>query len=87
MKNLKLIVAFVFAVVAGCREPYNPPPVQTITNYLVVEGLINANDSSKITLSRTRPLTDANGVSPELLAVVTLEGESGSSLKFVETGN
>ena len=71
----------------ACREPYNPPPVQTVTNYLVVEGLVNANDSSHIILSRTRPLTDANGVSPETHAVVTLEGEAGSNFNFVETGN
>ena len=85
MKYIKIIIVLVF--VAGCREPYNPPAVQTVTNYLVVESFINANDSSRIVLSRTKPLTDAAGVSPELKAVVTLEGESGGNFQFVETGN
>jgi len=81
------MVGFLALVLSQCRQPYTPPQIQNVSNYLVVEGFVNANDSSTIILSRTRPLTDTVTVKPEIHAVVSVESESGSSFKFTEMSN
>lgn len=53
---------------AGCKEPFNPPPIVSKNHFLVVEGRINDGLPTTITLSRTRNVTDTGGI-------YTLNGE------------
>ncbi|HVV53792.1 MAG TPA: DUF4249 domain-containing protein [Mucilaginibacter sp.] len=72
----------------GCRKPYAPPIVTANNSYLVVDGVINTGqDSTVIRLSRTVPLSSAQGSKPELGATVTVLSDGGSSFSLTETGN
>lgn len=66
-------------LLAGCKERFAPPAIATATDYLVVEGLINAGQGpTNITLSRTAKLVDSVYFKPEQNAVVTVEGSDNS---------
>jgi len=55
--------------VQGCVEKFEPPVTTANQNYLVVDGFINnGNDSTIITLSRTRNVGDTVSAIPELNA-------------------
>ncbi len=73
--------------VIACKTPYTPAPTTTISNYLVVEGLINISDSTYINLSRTVNISAKTTVKPELKAVVTIESNNGASYPLKELGN
>jgi len=77
----------VLLVVSACREPFIPPDIKSNTNYLVVDGFLNAGDSTTITLSRTRNLGDSVPASPELNAQVSVLGEFGESFLLNGDGN
>src|SRR5690242_13984905 len=71
-----------------CRQAYAPPAVVTKNSFLVVEGIISANDSTRITLSRTRNLSDSIITSfPELHARVFVDEENGGSYSFTDHDN
>jgi len=70
-----------------CKTPYTPTPISTVTNYLVVEGLINITDSTYINLSRTVNLSAKTTAKPELKATVTVESNAGGSYPLKELGN
>ena len=74
-------------ITIGCTKPYAPKVTTAPTNYLVVEGIINtgANDSTVIILSRTTPITSAQGIVPERNAVVTIQDNTGASYSLPET--
>ncbi|MGZ3754184.1 MAG: DUF4249 domain-containing protein [Mucilaginibacter sp.] len=82
-------VLFVFAIIlaAACKTPYTPAPITAVTNYLVVEGLINISDSTFIKLSRTVSISSASAIKPELKAIITIESNTGVSYPLVEVGN
>ncbi|HEY5369358.1 MAG TPA: hypothetical protein VIJ75_10225, partial [Hanamia sp.] len=42
---------------ANCKTPYNPPVQNAKQQFLVVEGFLNGNGSTIITLSRTRNIS------------------------------
>jgi hypothetical protein len=74
----------------SCRKPYQPAVVSASYNYLVVDGVINANAGgiTSIMLSRTRNLNDsAVAPKPELLAVVKIETEGGPVYTLSSSGN
>lgn len=80
---LLLLLAF-----ASCRENYLPPTIKENYSYLVVDGIINAGgDSSFITLSRTRKLSDTATSSPEQFASVSVESKTGVNYAFKHLGN
>jgi len=82
-----LLLVSVF-LTAGCKKPYAPPAVSSNSNYLVVEGVINAgSDSTVIKLSRTVKLLDKVNHAPELAARVTVEGDQGAVYQLAETGD
>ena len=95
MKNLKtsdsfyplsVMVAALF--IFGCKEPYIPPAIKSTPNYLVVDGtLLSGADSSVITLSRTRSLSDSINSSPEWGAQISVLGASGEVYSMFEEGN
>ena len=74
-------------IVIACKQSYTPPAITANANYLVVEGLININDSTFINLSRTVRVMSASTVKPELKATVTIESNTGNSYPLKEVGN
>jgi hypothetical protein len=61
MRNLKsILVLSIFIITSlNCKEVYNPPSVKNNPSPLLADGIIfSGNDSSKITLSRTKSLSD-----------------------------
>ncbi|HLL44465.1 MAG TPA: DUF4249 domain-containing protein [Segetibacter sp.] len=69
---------------AGCREPFDPNIRPEQTNFLVVEGFINAQGSTNITLSRTTQLNDSAAIQLEQGAALTIMGEDNSKIPLVE---
>jgi len=87
-KGFKYILYILTAIsVSACKTPYTPAPTTTVTNYLVVEGLINISDSTYINLSRTVAVSAATTVKPELKATVSIENNQGGSYPLKELGN
>ena len=74
-------------VITGCKTPYTPAPTTAVTNYLVVEGLINISDSTYIKLSRTVNISSSATTKPELKATVTIESNAGNSYALTELGS
>ncbi|WP_184547733.1 DUF4249 domain-containing protein [Mucilaginibacter sp. FT3.2] len=73
-------ICLLLLAIAACRKAYTPPAIALAGSYLVVEGVINSGgDSTILKLSRTLKLNDTTSLKPETGAVVTLEGEDGTS--------
>ena len=93
MKNRIKYILYIMAnsIATGslttCKTPYTPAPITAVNNYLVVEGLININDSTYINLSRTVGVMSASTVKPELKATITIVSNTGSSYPLKEVGN
>lgn len=85
-KSVYILLSMVVILWYSCRKPYNPKPITTTINYLVVEGAINTTDSTIIKLSRTVPLSSKAGSTPELGASVTILSSAGSNYSLFETG-
>src|SRR3569833_111929 len=82
-----IYISLIVIVALGCRQNYNPKPIATATNYLVVEGLINTGtDSTIIKLSRTVPLNSKTATIPEPGATVTITSNTGAAFPCIETG-
>ncbi len=89
MKKGSAFILYLIAVISitGCKVPYNPPATTAVSNYLVVEGLINITDSTYIKLSRTVNISSAAALKPELKATLTIESNTGNSYALTELGN
>src|ERR1700733_10840832 len=86
--QILLITAAVTIFGLNCREVYTPPAIKNNPFLLVVDGIvISGNDSSIITLSRTRNLSDTVPSTKELNAKVSVLGVSGIEYPFIEEGN
>ena len=73
MKRKSYLLILIISAI-GCRKPYNPPVITGVTNYLVVEGVINTGpDSTIIKLSRTVNISAGTTINPETGAVITVE--------------
>ena len=80
------ISAIFFLVVAlSCKKPFTPVIVTTNNSYLVVEGIINSNDSTYIKLSRTVTLTSPSSKNPESGAKVMIESDKNDQFVLTET--
>jgi hypothetical protein len=79
MKIMRLtkFAFFIVIIMAGCREPYNPPELKQSPNYLVVDGFLNNGGTTTITLSRTKGLNDSLPNMPESGAQVSVSGTAG----------
>jgi len=86
-KTIFLII--ILAAFARCKQPYEPPAIREKTNFLVVDGIINSGqDSTIITLSRTKSVTDSSfTILPEVNANVAIEEENGTSFPLSSLGN
>jgi hypothetical protein len=90
MRNLKniLICSFLTITSLNCKEVYSPPSVKYNPFILVADGIIfSGNDSSIITLSRTKSLSDTASQVKELNARVSVEGKTGVEFPLTELGN
>ena len=90
MRNQKYILVFFILIITSlnCKEVYNPPSVKNNPFFLVVDGIIvSGDDSTNITLSRTKSLTDSAPTVKELGAKVFVLGESGVAYPFTDLGN
>src|ERR1700688_1615102 len=87
----RLIYMLLITVALGgldCKEVYTPPAIKNNPFLLVVDGIvISGNDSSIITLSRTRNLADTVPSVRELNAKVSVFGLTGVEYPFTEEGN
>ena len=73
--------------VLKCKEVYNPPSTKNNPDFLVVDGVVIAgNDSTIITLSRTKSLTDSAPTAKELEARVSVIDVSGVEYALTEQG-
>ncbi len=86
---LYYIVILTLLVPFACRKPYEPAVIKANNNYLVIDGVINANANgvTTINLSRTKNLSDSLPPNPELGASVTIEAEGGGSFGLISQGN
>ena len=91
MRNPKhIFILFILTNLCGwhCKEVYKPAATQKNPFILVVDGIIlSGNDSSVITLSRTRSLTDQTPSVRETGAKVSVVGATGVEYALAEQGN
>jgi len=91
MKRLINILLITITVIPGgldCKEVYTPPAIKNNPFLLVVDGIvISGNDSTIITLSRTRNISDTVPSVKELNAKVSVLSVSGVEYPFTEAGN
>jgi hypothetical protein len=86
---MKKLICFLFLIIAigGCKEKYVSPVISPTTGYLVVEGTINAgNTTTEIILKRTVTL-DNPVIVFESGAIVSVLGEDNSIYPLNENGS
>jgi len=72
---------------AGCRMPYEPPPIAAAGSYLVVQGVIEPGpDSTVIQLSHTVSLSGNSTVNPVTGATVSVVSDQNNIYPLSETG-
>jgi hypothetical protein len=85
--SIFLVPVIIALLMGNCKKSYNPPVILAANNYLVVDGFINlnANESTVITLSRSKNLVDTVVSITELNAKVNIEDNSGASYNLADT--
>ncbi|MEO6149895.1 MAG: DUF4249 domain-containing protein [Mucilaginibacter sp.] len=86
-KHIRLtVIGFICLAFAGCKQAFEPSLNSKITNYLVVDGIINCgNDSTTINLTRTVLLSQKQAVKVETGASLSVENDKGVFYKLTET--
>jgi len=84
MGKLRISLLF-FLLAVACKKPYTPGVINSPKSYLVVEGVINTNDTTTIKLSRTVNLSAGTTINP-VEAAVTVESDAGESYPLTSTG-
>lgn len=69
----------------SCKKPYAPDVIAAPNSYLVVEGIINTADSTKIKLSRTINLSAKDTGNAVVGATVKIESSGGNTWQLSET--
>src|SRR6201996_9813357 len=82
MKTWKLYL-LIFALAVACKKPYNPKVIDSPKSYLIVEGVINTNDTTTVKLSRTVSLSNKVTNNP-VEANVSVESDAGNNYGLVE---
>ncbi|MGK7393603.1 MAG: DUF4249 domain-containing protein [Candidatus Cyclobacteriaceae bacterium M3_2C_046] len=92
-KGKSLIYMLVLLFYGSCIDPYQPPEITLTESYLVIDGFLNANDTSTVYLSRTQPLSENENASFEPTfqsgedrAQVWVEQENDTRLVFESVG-
>ncbi|HNR73147.1 MAG: hypothetical protein UZ12_BCD005000914 [Bacteroidetes bacterium OLB12] len=76
---MRLYIIILILVVVACVDPYNPPEIRQSTPILIVDGFINSNADSKLTLSWSQNIGDTNEPQVEAFALVWLQDLFGNS--------
>lgn len=85
---LKVTFFVLLLFLDSCIEPFSPPEVSSVENYLVVDGFLNVGaDTSRIELRRTQNVNAEQEPYFETGAVISVEAESGESYAFSEAGS
>jgi len=83
--HLVIRLASCLLIYCSCKESYMPPAVKNNPGFLVVDGLLtSAPDSTYITLTRTRNISDSSPAPAETHALVTIESESAGTEVLLE---
>jgi hypothetical protein len=80
-----LCFGVMLALTNGCLELYNPPTSKINYNYLVVDGFLNANDTSFIKLSLTQTLSSDSVPQYVNDAILYIEDDQSNTFPFVRT--
>ncbi|HTK20654.1 MAG TPA: DUF4249 domain-containing protein [Mucilaginibacter sp.] len=83
MKNWKFYL-LIFAMMVACKKPYNPTVIDSPKSYLIVEGVINTNDTTTIKISRTVKLSSKTTDNP-VEANINVESDNGESYSLNES--
>lgn len=83
MKRI-LALACLALSVATCKKPFTPALSQSDKRYLVIEGVINGNDSTFIRLSRTKKVDTSRTILAETNAQVTIENNASATFPLTE---
>ncbi|MCW3113548.1 MAG: hypothetical protein JWR18_1944 [Segetibacter sp.] len=88
MRSIRIIITIMVVLAwSGCKERFDARLSPSQTNFLVVEGVINASGITTINLSRTVPLSDSSRIKRELNAQVTIAGQDNSVFPVRAKGN
>lgn len=74
-------------LLSHCREPYDPALENGVFSFLVVEGAINANGITTITLTRTQRISEKEAKKFETRATVEIEGDNNTRVALTDRGN
>ncbi|WP_185817019.1 DUF4249 domain-containing protein [Hymenobacter metallilatus] len=81
----RLLMGCWLLVLSGCVEPYTPEAVTAPSNYLVVNGFINGNGTTRIRLSRSVQISSPSVFPAERRASVAIQSLSGQRYPLTET--
>jgi len=84
MGKLKIFV-WIIVLTQACKKPFTPSVnISSNNKYLVIEGVISANDSTFIKLSRTKKVDTLRTFFSESNAQVTIESDANNSYPLTE---
>lgn len=83
MKKTLAIACLVLSVMT-CKKPFTPVLSQSDKKYLVIEGIINGNDSTFIKLTRTKKVDTSRTIVAETHALVSIENNANASFPLTE---
>jgi hypothetical protein len=84
---MRWLSASLLLLVAGCVEPYAPDVISAPASYLVVDGFINGNGITRITLSRTANLSATTAPPAEKGAKLIMVDDGGQRYPLTEKSN
>lgn len=87
MMKKTLAIACLALSILTCKKPFTPVLNQSDKRYLVIEGIINGNDSTFIRLSRTKKVDTSRTIFAEANAQVTIENNANASFPLTEIRN
>ena len=78
------LLCWAVVVLAGCTDPYQPDVLKSPPSYLVVDGFLNAQGVTTITLSRTYAVGAKTAPPVEAKATLYVEDEGGTRVLLRE---
>jgi hypothetical protein len=83
-KRSILLIAFTVLLAIRCKDKFVPELDEAASNFLVVEGYINANGYTIIDLGRTVPINDTTNRKAEPGAKLEIIGDNNSTFRLQE---
>ncbi|RSK49480.1 DUF4249 domain-containing protein [Hymenobacter rigui] len=82
---MRLAIWSLLLLLTGCVEPYAPEAVTAPSNYLVINGFIDGNGTTRIRLSRSVQIASPSVFPAERRATVVIENQAGQRYYLTET--